>query len=186
MLPALRKPIVPHVPIRISPTLSKDEAKGIIQRRLDGYDLHGDPIIGRIWVADTHVSFREGWDSWKWLEHENRYGWQRYPPRYFLKLWTPEEAPPEEHFEQFALTPDEAVTEKNLPWHVTLKDEETAQVLNLRLRECGYRVSFALQRWKTRGNTYLIKLDRGTLGPILLRLESQGRFSPLSRYHISF
>ena len=67
-----------------------------------------------------------------------------------------------------------------------MEGEGTAQTLNLRLRECGYRVSFALQRWKARSNTYLIKLQSGTLGPILLRLESQGRFSPLTRYHISF
>ena len=101
-------------------------------------------------------------------------------------LWTPEEAPLEEHFEQYALTPDGAVSDANLPWHINLNGEETAQVLNLRLRECGYRVSFTLKRWETGSNTYLINLSSGTLGPILLRLESQGHFSPLSQYHISF
>ena len=53
-----------------TPTLSKDEAKEVIQRRLDGYDLLGDPIVGRLWVADTHVSFYEGWDevSESWVD----------------------------------------------------------------------------------------------------------------------
>ena len=100
-------------------------------------------------------------------------------------LWTPPESPLNEHFEGYALTRDAAVSDANLPWHISVEGEETAQALNLRLRECGYRVAFALERWKPRGNTYLIKLHSGTLGPILLRLESQGRFSPLSRYHIS-
>ena len=136
-------------------------------------------------MADTHLAFYEGFFSWTWLELEDRYGWQWFPPRFFLKLWTPEEAPPEEHFEQYALTPDGAVSDANLPWHISLKGEEVAQALNLRLRECGYRVSFTLRRWKTGGNTYLINLSSGTLVPILLRLESQGHCSPLSQYHIS-
>ena len=169
-----------------APTLSKDEARDIIQKRLDEYDRFGDPIIGRLWVADTHLSFYEGWYSWKWLDLEDRYGWKWFPPRFFLKLWTREEAPSTEHFEQYSLTPEAAISDANLPWHISIEGEETARVLNLRLRECGYRVSFALQRWKPRGNTYRIKLHSGTLGPILLRLESQGRFSPLSQYHISF
>ena len=104
----------------------------------------------------------------------------------FLKLWSPQEAPVNEHFEQHVLTPDAAVSDANLPWHISIEGGETAQILNLRLRECGYRVSFALERWTARNNTYLIRMQSGTLGPILLRLESQGRFSPLTRYHISF
>ena len=143
---APRKPIAPHVSRYKVPTLSELEAQDAIRTKLDEYDNVGDPIAGRIWTADTQLNFYPGFFKWDWLELENKHGWKWLPARFSLKLWSPQEAPPEEHFEQFAITPEESISDANLPWHVSVAGEDTAQILNLRLRECGYRVSFALER----------------------------------------
>ena len=88
---------------------------------------------------------------------------------FFLKLWTPPEAPSEECFEEFVLTPAEAVTDDDLPWRISLPSEEAARIVNLRLMRCGYRISFGLERWKDDNNTYLVRLQTGTLGRMLLK-----------------
>ena len=184
--PSLRKPIVPHVPRFKLPTTSSAEAKRVVRQKLLERVREGDPVVGRLWVADTHLGYHEGFFRWTWISVEDRFGWEWAPPRFFLKLWTPDSAPPEEHFENFALTPDDTLSDMNLPWHVSLEGETVAQLLNLRLMRCGYRVYLGLEKWKDDNNTYLNCLQSGTLGPIFLRLESMGHFSSLPHYHISF